>query len=385
MSTSEPTSPADLVDRLLALIAAPTTQQVFANGPDRFFYVDTNSGPQHIAPGVLSPEVYEAWTARLVACTDIGQEHSLADSPLPVIEGSFLKELIPVAGSLHVATKRLTRTFPAVTVRKQPEDKVTLDQMVAQRMMTPQMANFLAAAMRARLNILLSGGSGAGKTTMARALSLHIPTTERICTAEEIDELNVGQHLPNTVAMTTWKSYDELGQVMVEVTLEQLVRETLRMRPDRIWVGETRGKEAYALVKACNSGHDGSLTTVHGDTGAQAVKQLVSYVMESHLTEAAAIDQVAKAFHLVIQIVKPNPMKRFVAEIVELESVTENGQQRRNPLFEMDGDGSWKVVGQPTTAMVRAAERYGVDLVAEFGPVTPVSVPGRPMPQGPAV
>lgn len=368
MPTDEtPDAPAlhPVVGRLMELLCSPDCQQVFANAPDRIFYVDPARGLLQLPADTVPEEAYLQWVDLLVSFTDVGQQHRLATTPLPVVEGSFLPAKVRVDGSLHVVTSRITRSHPAVTVRKQPTERVTLDDMAAQGMMTPEMRDFLVAAVRARANILVSGGSGAGKTTLARALALHVPPTQRICTVEEIDELAVGGHLPNSVAMTTWRSVDANGVVLVEVTLEQLVREALRMRPDRIWVGETRGQEASALVKACNSGHDGSLTTVHGDTGQQAVKQLVSYVSESHLSESAAADQVARAFHLVVQIDKPDPTTRHVTEITELEPVREGTEQRRNQLWVRDqGRGTWERTGSVTKRLRGHAARYGVDLDA---------------------
>jgi len=133
------------------------------------------------------------------------------------------------------------------------------------------------------------------------------------------------------------------------------------MRADAIWVGETRGREAYALVKACNSGHDGSVTTVHADNGAAAVKQLVTYVMEGGVSEEVARDQVARAFQLVIQVGLIRPGVRRVMEITELESVREGVEQRRNRLWVYRHDqDTWEKVGFPTKHLVTAVSRYGV-------------------------
>src|SRR5690606_1949814 len=144
--------------------------------------------------------------------------------------------------------------------------------------------------------------------------------------------------------------------------LEDLVRHSLRMRADRIWVGETRGKEAYALVKACLSGHDGSVTTLHANNASQAIRQLISYVMESHLTEEVARDQVSGAFHLAVQIQQVKLGRRVITEIVELENVREGNEQRRNQLWRYDhASDTFIRVGTPTGRLRQALARYNVN------------------------
>ena len=252
-----------------------------------------------------------------------------------------------------------------MTIRKQPNSYITLDAMVASHQMPPEIRDFLVMAMRGRLNILLSGGSGAGKTTMARALSAYVDPAHRVLTVEEIDELRLEERLPNTVSLTTYRLRDDKGRVIREVTLEDLVKEGLRMRADRIWVGETRGREAYALVKACNSGHDGSLTTIHADDGGSAVKQAVTYVMEGGISEEVARDQVARAFHLVVQVSQIRPGERRITEITELEPVREGNEQRRNFLFRYDYfEDTWVREGHPTSRLLQILAKHGANYSA---------------------
>jgi len=234
--------------------------------------------------------------------------------------------------------------------------------MLRQGMMSPDMRLFMEQAIRGRVNILISGGTGAGKTTLARALSFFIAPEQRIITIEEIDELHLQDRLPNVVALTSHRLRDEEGRMIRETTMEDLVREALRMRGDRVWVGETRGKEAFALVKACNSGHDGSITTIHADDGKQAVRQAVTYVMESGLSEEVARDQVAQAFHLVIQLQRVRMGRRVITEITELEAVREGPEQRRNPLYTYHWQSdSFSQVGRPTQRLLNTWAKYGVN------------------------
>jgi len=293
--------------------------------------------------------------------TDVGYQR-LEDAKTSVIEGSFRADKTDIKGSIIITTKEITRGEPALVVRKQPVGIISLDKMLEHNMLSTDMRLFLEYAVRGRLNMIISGGSGAGKTTLARALSWFVDASHRVITCEEIDELHLDDRLPNVVALTTFRELDDRGALVREERLEDLVRHALRLRGDRIWVGETRGKEAYALVKACLSGHDGSITTVHANNGAQAVSQLISYVMESHLTEEVARDQVAAAFHLGVHVQQVRLGRRVITEILELENVREGTHQRRNELWRYDiGTDSWTRTGRPSTKLVEAMERYNVN------------------------
>lgn len=346
--------------RMFEILRNPNVSQICVNRYDRVFYTD-HQGPKKVEQVFSGPEQYHAWLDQLLALTDVGYT-AVRGAQASVIEGSFDPDKTDIHGSIHISTKEITRGDAALTVRKQPREIITLDDMLRQGMCSPDMRLFLEQAVRGRSNILISGGSGAGKTTLARAMSWFIDPAHRILTVEEIDELHLSDRLPNVVALTSHKDVDEIGRVMRRTDLEDLVREALRMRADRIWVGETRGREAYALVKACNSGHDGSITTIHADHGQQAVKQLVSYVMEANLTEEVARDQVAQAFHLVIQVSKVRMGRRAITEITELEPVREGNEQRRNLLYAYDHAGeTYHQVSRPTNRLLIAWSRYGVN------------------------
>lgn len=346
--------------RIFELLNDPDVSQISVNRFDRLFYVDSR-GTQFIGDMFPHPHAYRQWLNELMALTDIG--HTDVDAAqASVLEGSFSPERTNLHGSIHIATPEITRGDPALTIRKQPHQIITLDTMLGQGMMSEEMRRFLEIGVRGRANYLISGGSGAGKTTLARALSWYIDPTQRIITVEEIDELHLADRLPNVVSLTTYKKVGPHGEILRRIELEDLVREALRMRADRIWVGETRGRESYSLVRACNSGHDGSCTTIHADNGTQAVKQLVTYVMESGMTEEVAREQVAQAFHLVVQIARVKLGRRVVTEITELEPVREGNEQRRNTLFVYDhATGGFRQTGQPSPRLIQDWARYGVN------------------------
>lgn len=348
--------------RMFDMLRDPNVTQICVNRHDRIIYWD-HTGQRMVNDTIFpGPAQYVAWLDQLLHMTD-AEYRSVESARVSVIEASFMSARTEIHGSVHLLTSEVTRSEPALTIRKQPRNFVRLDDMLRQGMMSNEMRLFLQQAVHGRLNIVLSGGSGAGKTTLARALSDYIDPANRVITVEEIDELHLDERLPNIVSLTSYRSRDVEGRLVRETTLEDLVRESLRMRGDRIWVGETRGREAYALTKACNSGHDGSITTIHADNGPQAVRQLVTYVMESGVTEAVAREQVSRAFHLVVQVSREKMGRRVVREITELEPVLEGSQQRSTTLFSYDPSREQFVtVGRPSRRLAEAVARYGVNL-----------------------
>jgi pilus assembly protein CpaF len=348
-------------ERMLQILEADRVSDVRCNRHDRIFFTD-ETGPKQMDRVFGTPESYASFINQLMALTDIGFSR-LDDVTHGVLEGSFRADRTSIKGSVIILTSELTRGEPVLVIRKQPKSRISLDQMLSQGMMDQPMRNFLELAVRGRLNMLISGGSGAGKTTLAKALAAYIDPAQRVMTCEEIDELHLNDHLPNVVAATTFVERDARGAVVREEGLDDLVRYAFRMRADRIWVGETRGREAYALVKACTSGHDGSVTTIHANDAGSAIKQLTSYVMEANVPEDVARQRVAQAFHIAVQIQQVRLGRRVITEIVELEDVHEGTEQRRNELWKYD----WKTetfaqVGTPTPRLARALARYNVNV-----------------------
>jgi pilus assembly protein CpaF len=346
--------------RMMALLADPKVSQITCDRHDRITFID-DRGTRRMERVFAGAAQYVAWVNQLMALTDIGYT-DVEKVNASAIEGSFLPDRIGVHGAIHICTREITHGEPVVTVRKQPHELVTLDRMHEQGMLSADMLAFLELAVRGRSNILISGGSGAGKTTLARALSYYIDPAQRVITCEETQELRLSDRLPNAVELFTVRKRDPQGVLIRETTLDDLVRESLRMRAERVWVGETRGKEAYALIKACNSGHDGSVTTIHADNGKQATKQMVTYVMESGLPEVSAREQVSQAFNVVVQVAKVGMGRRRIVEISELEPVLEGSNQRITPLFVWDrATDRFHVAQRPTARLLGHWARFGVN------------------------
>ena len=201
-----------------------------------------------------------------------------------------------------------------ISIRKFPRHSLTLDAMVRQRNLSPEIAVVLQIAARSRLNILISGGTGSGKTTLLNAVSRYIESTERIITVEDAVELQLQQ--PHVVQMETRPpNIEGAGHVLQR----DLVRNALRMRPDRIIVGEVRGPEAFDMLQAMNTGHDGSMTTVHANSPRDALYRVENMVMMANLSVPlkAIRMQLASAVNLIVHIERMRDGVRRVQNIAE--------------------------------------------------------------------
>ena len=204
-----------------------------------------------------------------------------------------------------------------VSIRKFPKQEITLEDLVSRQELSEQMAEFLRLCAQARVSMVISGGTGTGKTTLLNAISRFIPSTERIITIEDTAELRLQQ--PHVVRLET-KEPLNFGDRSQEVNASDLVRNALRMRPDRIIVGEVRGEEAYDMIQALNTGHDGSLTTVHANAARDAFTRLEN-LMGPRLQNTAAESirrQIVSALNFIIQIVYDQNGVRRVASVTEI-------------------------------------------------------------------
>ena len=210
---------------------------------------------------------------------------------------------------------------PSLSIRRFGTGPVAADQLVALKSLSAEMMELLAAAARSRMSILISGGTGAGKTTLLNILSRNIPQNERVITIEDAAELQLAQE--NIVRLETRPPNIE-GQGAVRQ--RQLLINCLRMRPDRIILGEVRGEEAFDMLQAMNTGHEGSMATIHANTARDALMRLESMVAMSglNLTERTVRQQIASALTLVVQVSRMSDGTRKVMSITEITGMEEN-------------------------------------------------------------
>ncbi len=288
------------------LLRADAVTEIMVVGKDHI-YIERNGVIEKSGRRFISDKVTEAIIERIVAQVGrrIDKSQPLVDARLP--DGSRVNAIIP-----PLAVKG-----PCLTVRKFPLQRMTMDDLVEYGSISRAAATFLRAAVIDRKNILVSGGTGAGKTTLLNILSSFIPFKERIVTIEDTIELRL--HQEHVVPLEAKPANVEGAGAY---TIRDLVRNALRMRPDRIIVGECRGPEALDMVQAMNTGHDGSLTTVHANNAREVIERLeVLILMAADLPIYSIHRQIASAVDLIVHISRLPGGRRAVTEISEVVGV----------------------------------------------------------------
>ncbi len=239
----------------------------------------------------------------------VDESSPMVDARLP--DGSRVNAIIPP----------LALDGPALSIRRFGTGPLSATQLVQLKTVSAEMMEMLSAAVRARISILISGGTGAGKTTFLNVLSQYIPQTERIVTIEDAAELQLS--VPNLVRLETRPPNVE-GQGAIRQ--RQLLTNSLRMRPDRIIIGEVRGEEAFDMLQAMNTGHEGSMTTIHANTPRDALSRLESMVAMGNLNlpERTVRQQISSAIAIVVQVSRLSDGSRKVTSISEITGMEEN-------------------------------------------------------------
>lgn len=298
--------------------------EVMVNGPDEIF-VEKNGRIQKLNERFESEQKLEDIIQRVVgrAGREVSEANPIVDTRLP--DGSRVNVVLPPI-SLHGAI---------LTIRKFSKDPMTIDRLIAYGSITKEVAEFLHLLVKAKYNIFISGGTGSGKTTFLNALSNYIPDDERVITIEDSAELQIS-HIRNLVGLETRNSNSsDIGAV----TIRDLIKTSLRMRPDRIIVGEVRGPEALDMLQAMNTGHDGSLSTGHANSTVDMLSRLETMVLTGSegLPLPAVKQQIASAVDIIIHLSRLRDKSRKTMEITEVVGIR-NGEIELNPLYRFEED-----------------------------------------------
>ncbi len=238
---------------------------------------------------------------------------------------------LPDGSRVHVVLPPIALDGPAVTIRKFPEP-ITMAGLLNLGSVTKEAASFLKSIVESGYNIFISGGTNSGKSTFLNALSAYIPQDERIVTIEDSAELQI-THIPNLVRLETREAN---GEGEGEITIGDLIRASLRMNPSRIIVGEVRGKEALDMISAMNTGHDGSLSTGHGNSPRDMLSRLETMVlMGADIPLGAVRSQIAAAINILIHLGRLRDKSRRILSIAEVAGY-ENGEIRLNLLYRFE-------------------------------------------------
>ena len=316
-----------VVDRVVGLgpleplLADPTITEIMVNDPQSVFI--ERDGRIERQPVAFRDEAH----LRHVIDRIVGPMGRRVDESSPLVDAR-----LPDGSRVNVILPPLALGGPTITIRKFSRQPFTLERLTSLGTLSAAMAAFLAEAVRGRLSLIVSGGTGSGKTSTLNALGLCIPPTERLITIEDAAELRL-QH-PHIVSLEARPPNLE-GQG--EIPIRTLVRNALRMRPDRIIVGEVRGGEAFDMLQAMNTGHRGSLTTLHANSPADALVRLESMVLMAglDLPLAAIRRMIAGAVELIVQQDRLADGRRVISAVVEMVR-GEAGEMKLRPRYVFD-------------------------------------------------
>lgn len=322
------------LDVLQPLVDDPSVTEIMINRHDRIF-IEQEGRVTLTEVAFESREKLEDVIQAIVAKVNraVNESSPIVDARL--LDGSRVNVVLPP----------IALEGPAMTIRKFPENPLTLDDLIHIGALSQEGAEFLKKLILAKYNLFIGGGTGSGKTTFLNALSQFIPQEERLITIEDSAELQI-RTVPNLVRMETRNANTE-GKG--EITIRDLIRSSLRMRPNRIVVGEVRGAEALDMLAAMNTGHDGSLSTGHANSTSDMLSRLETMVLSgAELPVEVVRKQICSAIDVMIHLTRLRDRSRRVTEISEIIGV-ENGEVQLNPLFifvERGEEEGGKVVGE---------------------------------------
>ncbi|MBQ7145918.1 MAG: CpaF family protein [Lachnospiraceae bacterium] len=307
-----------------SIIKDDSITEVMINGPDNIF-IEKNGRLTKLDKQFESQRRLEDVIQRIVglAGREVTQADPICDTRLP--DGSRVNVVLPP----------IALCGPTMTIRKFSKNPMTIEKLIEYGSITREIADKLHDLVKAKYNIFISGGTGSGKTTFLNALSNYIPKDERIITIEDSAELQI-KGIDNLVSLET-RTANSSGSG--EITIRDLIRSSLRMRPERIIVGECRGGEALDMLQAMNTGHDGSLSTGHANSSEDMLSRLETMVLQgaAGLPLEAIRQQIASALDIIIHLSRLRDRSRKTMEITEVVGY-ENGKIVLNPLYVFEED-----------------------------------------------
>ena len=312
------------LDILDSILSDPSITEVMINGPDKIF-VEKNGRVSRIDAHFDDERRLEDIIQRIVAKAgrEVSRSSPIVDTRLE--DGSRVNIVLPP----------ISLVGPVVTIRKFSKTPMTIERLIEYGSLTQEIADVLRVLVEAKYNIFVCGGTGSGKTTFLNALSNYIPPDERVITIEDSAELQIS-HIDNLISMET-RNANSSGTG--EIIIKELIKSSLRMRPDRIIVGEVRGEEALDMLQAMNTGHDGSLSTGHANSTKDMLSRLESMILQgaSGMPLPAIRGQISSALDIIIHLSRLRDHSRKTMEITEVLDL-ENGEYKLNPLYVFEED-----------------------------------------------
>ena len=343
------------LDVLSEALDDPEVTEIMVNGYDQI-YVEKHGELMHFAKAFSSQEKLEDVIQQIVAKVNrrVNEANPMADARLE--DGSRVNIILPP----------IALNGPILTIRRFAKHPPDMNQLLKWGALSEEVAQFLAKLVQARYNIFISGGTGSGKTTFLGALAQYIPEQERVVTIEDSAELRL-YHIQNLVRLEARNASQE-GKY--EVTIRDLIRNSLRIRPDRIVVGEVRGAEALDMLQAMNTGHDGSLSTGHANSAQDMITRLETMVlMGVELPLAAIRGQIASAIDIIIHLGRLRDRSRKVLSIQEVTGLDDRGNVTLSALYQFRETGV--VDGKITGALEAVSSLKKKEKLRAAGLVSP--------------
>ncbi|WCF07387.1 CpaF family protein [Paenibacillus thiaminolyticus] len=313
------------LDALQPLVDDPDITEIMINGHQECF-IERKGRIERLEIGFENEEKLEDVIQAVVS-----QVNRIVNESSPIVDAR-----LPDGSRVHVVLPPIALKGPTVTIRKFPAEPMKMGDLIRVGALSEQAALLLQTLVAAKFNIFISGGTGSGKTTFLNALSQYIPPQERVITIEDAAELQI-RTVPNLVSLETRNANTE-GKGAV--TIRDLIRASLRMRPDRIIVGEVRGAEALDMLQAMNTGHDGSLSTGHSNGPADMISRLETMVLSgANLPVEVIRRQIASAIDIIVHLARLRDGARKVMEISEIIGL-QDGEVLLGPLFRFEESGT---------------------------------------------